>query len=68
VGAVGELVDEPGLPDPGLAADQDDGGLTADGAAKGVLENMKLCLAPDQDRAYEAGGHLVIPVVANGRA
>ena len=50
-GALGELTDEPALADPGLPADEHDGGRAAGGPFERRLERGHLGHPADQDRA-----------------
>jgi hypothetical protein len=42
------LVDQRGLPDPGLAPDDGNGARAAADAAEQIVDRLKLCIAPDE--------------------
>ena len=54
-GAAGELGDQPGLADAGLAGDQHERWLAGAGSVEGSGEAIELRRTPDEDRARDAG-------------
>jgi len=60
----GELTDQPGLPDPRLAADDSERGLSRLDPVQQGTERRDLVLAPDEHRADDARAHRVQAVTS----